>query len=220
MHSEPMAIRKVVLPNGKQDKGAGWGDVKRRRVFSDGVAYQIARILKMNIQAGTGTGANPGYVAGGKTGTTDDFGDAWFAGITTNASTVVWVGYPNAKIPMTAVHGIPVAGGTFPATIWRLFMAPAFAANPPGDWPLPLNPVEWIPFNGQYQYVGPPPGSGDDKDKDKDKKNGGDDEPPSTTTEPSDTDGDGVPDETDNCPDVPNPGQEDTDGDGTGDACA
>ena len=43
----------------------------------------------MNIQAGTGTGANPGFPAGGKTGTTDDFGDAWFAGITTNASTVV-----------------------------------------------------------------------------------------------------------------------------------
>jgi penicillin-binding protein 1A len=220
MHAEPMAIRKVVLPNGKQDKGAGWGEVKRRRVFSDGVAYEIARILKMNIQAGTGTGANPGYVAGGKTGTTDDFGDAWFAGITTNASTVVWVGYPNAKIPMTAVHGIRVAGGTFPATIWRLFMAPAFAANPPGDWPLPLNPVEWLPFNGQYQYVGPPPGSGDKKDKDKEKDKDKNGEPPPTTTEPSDSDGDGVPDGTDNCPDVPNPGQEDSDGDGIGDACA
>jgi membrane peptidoglycan carboxypeptidase len=183
-YSEPMAIRKVILPNGKRDEGAGWGQSKRKRVFSDGVAYELARILKMNVQSGTGTGANPGYVAGGKTGTTDDFGDAWFAGITTNASTVVWVGYPNAKIPMTAVHGIRVAGGTFPATIWRLFMTPAFGANPPGDWPLPQNPVEWMPFQGQYEYVPPPPSPGgkdDDKDKDKDKGNNG--EPPGSPTE-------------------------------------
>jgi len=184
VRSEPMAIRKVVLPNGKVDAGAGWGHPKRKRVLSDGVAYQVARILKLNIQAGTGTGANPGYVAGGKTGTTEDWGDAWFAGITTNASTVVWVGYPNAKIPMTAVHGIRVAGGTFPATIWRLFMVPAFGKHPPRDWPLPENPVVWIPFNGQYQYFGAPPGSGDSKKKKKKDKNDG---PPATTTAPPPT---------------------------------
>jgi penicillin-binding protein 1A len=191
VRSEPMAIRKVVLPNGKVDAGAGWGHPERRRVFSDGVAYQVARILKMNIQAGTGTGANPGFVAGGKTGTTEDWGDAWFAGITTSASTVVWVGYPNAKIPMTAVHGIRVAGGTFPATIWRLFMVPAFGKHPPRDWPLPKNPVVWIPFHGQYQYFGAPPGSGaDEKKKKKDKDNGAaptTTAPPPTTTEPPPT---------------------------------
>jgi penicillin-binding protein 1A len=185
VRSEPMAIRKVVLPNGKVDAGAGWGHPKRKRVLSDGVAWQVARILKMNIQSGTGVGANPGFVAGGKTGTTEDWGDAWFAGITTTASTVVWVGYPNAKIPMTAVHGIRVAGGTFPATIWRLFMVPAFSKHPPGDWPLPTNPVVWIPFHGQYQYFGAPP-----KPKDKDKKKK-EEQPPTTTTttttEPSDT---------------------------------
>jgi penicillin-binding protein 1A len=191
VRSEPMAIRKVVLPNGKVDAGAGWGHPKRKRVLSDGVAYQMARILKMNIQAGTGTGANPGFVAGGKTGTTEDWGDAWFAGITTNASTVVWVGYPNAKIPMTAVHGIRVAGGTFPATIWRLFMVPAFGNHPPRDWPLPRNPVVWIPFHGQYQYFGAPPGSGDNNKKKKKDKDDGPapttTAPPPTTTEPPPT---------------------------------
>jgi penicillin-binding protein 1A len=220
IHSEPMAIRRVVLPNGKVDAGAGWGHPKRTRVFTDGVAYEVARILKMNIQSGTGTGANPGFVAGGKTGTTDDFGDAWFAGITTNASTVVWVGYPNAKIPMENVHGIRVAGSTFPATIWRLFMMGAYGKHPPGDWPLPDNPVNWLPFHGQYEYVAPPPSSTPTETK-KDE-GGGETTSPVTTTEPpspSDTDGDGVPDGTDNCPTVPNPGQEDSDGDGVGDAC-
>jgi penicillin-binding protein 1A len=185
VRSEPMAIRKVVLPNGKIDAGAGWGHPERKRVLSDGVAYQVARILKMNMQSGTGTGANPGFVAGGKTGTTEDWGDAWFAGITTTASTVVWVGYPNAKIPMTAVHGIRVAGGTFPATIWRLFMVPAFGHRPPPDWPLPKDPVVWAPFHGQYQYFGAPPGSKTDEKKKKKKDK--DDEPPATTTAPPPT---------------------------------
>jgi penicillin-binding protein 1A len=206
VYARPMAIRKVVLPNGKVDAGAGWGNVKRKRIFSDGVAYELARILKMNIQAGTGTGANPGFVAGGKTGTTDDFGDAWFAGITTNSSTVVWVGYPNAKIPMVAVHGIRVAGGTFPATIWRLFMAAAFSRNPPGDWPLPREPAVWEAFKGQFQFFGAPAEEKEEKKKKKDE----DEEPTTTVTEPpapADSDGDGVPDPTDNCPGVPNPDQ-------------
>ncbi len=42
IHSDPMAIRKVVLPNGKVDEGAGWGHPKRKRVFSDGVAYAVS----------------------------------------------------------------------------------------------------------------------------------------------------------------------------------
>jgi penicillin-binding protein 1A len=186
IHSDPMAIRKVVLPNGKVDEGAGWGVPHRERIFSDGVAYEVARILKMNIQSGTGVGANPGYPAGGKTGTTEDWGDAWFAGITTNASTVVWVGYPNAKIPMTAVHGIRVVGGTFPATIWRLFMVPAFANNQPADWALPTDPVVWKPYHGQYQYFGapPPPPGGGGKDE---KKGGGKKDSSTTTTAPPTT---------------------------------
>ncbi|HEY3106968.1 MAG TPA: transglycosylase domain-containing protein [Gaiellaceae bacterium] len=190
VHSEPMAIRKVILPNGKVDAGAGWGHPKRKRVFSDGVAYEVARILKMNIQSGTGVGANPGYVAGGKTGTTEDWGDAWFAGITTNASTVVWVGYPNAKIPMTSVHGIRVAGGTFPATIWRLFMVPAYGAHPPRDWPPPRDPVVWEPFHGQYEFFGAPPPVVSSGGTTTDKKNNGKGNgngPPPTTTAPAGT---------------------------------
>jgi penicillin-binding protein 1A len=219
VYTQPRAIRKVVLPDGRVDAGAGWNDIKRKRVFSDGVAYEVVKILQQNMVAGTGTQANPGFPAAGKTGTTDDFGDAWFAGITTKASTVVWVGYQNAKIPMTAVHGIRVAGGTFPAMIWGIFMRGAYEANPPPDWGLPTQPAVWKPFNGQYQYKGAPPGDGGGGQKEKDKEPATTVAPPPPPPSPSDSDGDGVPDGPDNCPAVPNPDQADTDGDGVGDAC-
>jgi penicillin-binding protein 1A len=183
VRSEPMAIRRVVLPDGKVDRG--WGVPKRRRVLSDGVAYEVTQILQQNVVAGTGTGAYYGDPStAGKTGTTDNFADAWFAGYTPRASTVVWVGYPNAQIEMSSVHGIRVAGGTFPATIWNLFMSSAFAGAPYLSWPLPDDPVEWKPFDGQYDYVPPPPPPKKDKSK-KGKDKGDDDEP--ATTEPAAT---------------------------------
>jgi penicillin-binding protein 1A len=157
VYSEPMAIRRVVLANGKADHQAGWGKPKRRRVFSDGVAYEVTKILERNIQSGTGTGANIGRPAAGKTGTTDNWTDAWFCGYTPNLVTAVWVGYPNAQVEMTSVHGIRVAGGTFPATIWNLFMSAALDGTRVFDWELPRVPADWEPFDGQYAYAGPPP---------------------------------------------------------------
>ncbi len=179
VYAQPMAIRKVVLPDGRVDKGAGWGVAKKKRVLSDGVAYEVTQILQQNVDAGTGTGANYGdpYVAG-KTGTTDNHADAWFAGYTPRASTVVWVGYPNAQIEMSSVHGIQVAGGTFPATIWQLFMSRAFAGVSYVDFPFPSNPAEWTSFDGQYAFHGAP---AEPKEKKEDKTPTSS---PTTTTAP------------------------------------
>jgi membrane peptidoglycan carboxypeptidase len=74
------------------------------------------------MKHGTGRAAQIGCPAAGKTGTTDTFRDAWFAGYTPRMSTVVWVGYPRRSISMTNVHGIKVAGATFPALIWHDYM--------------------------------------------------------------------------------------------------
>jgi penicillin-binding protein 1A len=157
VYSEPMAIRKVILANGKEDDEAGWGEPKRKRVFSDGVAYEVTKILEANVQSGTGTGAYFGRPAAGKTGTTDDFADAWFCGYTPDLATAVWVGFPNAQIEMRSVHGISVAGGTFPATIWHLFMAAALSGTPISDFSFPKNPAEWSSFHGQYALSGAEP---------------------------------------------------------------
>jgi penicillin-binding protein 1A len=151
IYSRPMAITKVVLANGKVDTDAGWGQPKRSRVISDGVAYEVTRILEDNVLEGTGVGAYFGRPAAGKTGTTDNHADAWFSGYTPQLETTVWVGYPQGEIPMEDVHGSTVQGGTFPATIWRLFMERALANAPELTWQSPRDPVVWRTWTqGQY----------------------------------------------------------------------
>jgi penicillin-binding protein 1A len=147
VHSKPIAIKKVVFPDGSVDD---IGEPQRNRVFSDGVAYEVTQILEDNVDGGTGTAAQTSctYEAG-KTGTTDDFNDAMFIGFTTELATATWVGYPDALRSMSSVHGIAVAGGTFPAMIWHDYMETAESTGCE-PFPEPRNPVEWIPFHGQY----------------------------------------------------------------------
>ena len=158
IYSEPMAIRKVVFADGTDDKDSRWGRPKRKRVIADWVASEVTRVLEENIQSGTGVGANIGRPAGGKTGTTENHADAWFCGITPTLTAAVWVGYPQAEIPMTSVHGISVAGGTFPATIWKLFMDSAIGPTPVREFPEAQSSPIWHTFTtGQYAGEAPPP---------------------------------------------------------------
>jgi penicillin-binding protein 1A len=158
VYSQPMAIRKVIFAGGKKDTSSGWGRPHRSRVIPDGVAYEVTKILEQNVLHGTGVGAYFGRPAAGKTGTTDNHADAWFCGYTPNLETTVWVGYPRAEIPMTNVHGIAVAGGTFPATIWKLFMESALGSSHVYDFPQPKQPPVWKPFTrGQYAIQSAPP---------------------------------------------------------------
>jgi penicillin-binding protein 1A len=149
--AEPMAITKVVFPNGKVDTEAGWGKPNRHRAISEGVAAVVTSILAQNIQYGTGVRANIDRPAAGKTGTNEKHADAWFAGYTPDLATTVWVGYTRAEIPMENVHGIAVAGGTFPAEIWHLFMDPALDGTPRTPFPEPDSFPVWKPFTrGRY----------------------------------------------------------------------
>jgi penicillin-binding protein 1A len=97
----------------------------------------LTSILEGVIRSGTGKrAALPDRVAAGKTGTTENYGDAWFVGYTPQLATAVWVGYPNKLKPMlTEYHGEAVAGGTFPAEIWRVFTQFALAGSAPESFP-------------------------------------------------------------------------------------
>ena len=150
MRNKPIAILRVKFPDGDVED---LGKPKRERVFSDAVAHEVTKILEQNIQQGTGTRANIGCPAAGKTGTTDNFNDAWFDGYTPRLATAVWVGYPDALKEMRSVHGISVAGGTFPAMIWNKFMQVAKGGYC-SDFPRPKSTISWSPFFGRYSKGG------------------------------------------------------------------
>ncbi|HEU0316811.1 MAG TPA: transglycosylase domain-containing protein [Solirubrobacteraceae bacterium] len=144
--NKPISVTKVVFPDGHVDDLSA---PQRVQAFSDGVTAAATAILHQNILSGTGTAANYGCPAAGKTGTTDNFTDAWFDGFTPHMSTVVWVGYPKGKIPMTNVHGIAVAGGTFPAQIWHAYMQVAMKGDCT-DFSKPTTALVFKPFTGRY----------------------------------------------------------------------
>jgi len=108
-----------------------------RPVLTRNEDSMLTSILEGVIRSGTGKAAAlPDRVAAGKTGTTENYGDAWFVGYTPQLATAVWVGYPNKLKPMlTDFHGEPVAGGTFPAEIWRAFTQMALAGTAPESFP-------------------------------------------------------------------------------------
>ena len=130
---EPTTIKEVRAGNGEIIKP------KQKIVpeaVSPGNAYLLTKVLEQVIQRGTGRAADIGRPAAGKTGTTNDYNDAWFAGYTPDLAVAVWVGYRYPK-PMLSVHGIRVFGGTFPAAIWRDFMIEALRGEPVRRFKLP-----------------------------------------------------------------------------------
>ena len=153
VYSKPMAITKVVLADGKADTAAGWGKPQQQRVIPDWVASTVTKVLEENMLYGTGRGAHvSGRTDAGKTGTTDNYADAWFSGYTPTLEATVWIGYPQGEVPMLDVHGIAVSGPTFPADIWHLFMESATAGRKDVPFPEPTTTPTWLAWHGRYEY--------------------------------------------------------------------
>jgi penicillin-binding protein 1A len=152
VYSKPLAIRRVVFPGGKT--GGGRGQLQQTRVVPDWVAATVTRVLEENMLHGTGVGAHvPGRVDAGKTGTTDDYADAWFSGYTPSLEATVWMGYPRGEIPMLDVHGATVSGPTLPATAWRSFMQRALDNSSGSAFPAPVSPAQFAPWAGRFAAV-------------------------------------------------------------------
>jgi penicillin-binding protein 1A len=96
-----------------------------QHVLDENLARSETQVLRKVITSGTGRAANIGRPAAGKTGTTDDYSDAWFVGYTPQLTASVWMGHPNRVVPMRGVGGINVTGGSYPARIWAAFMRAA-----------------------------------------------------------------------------------------------
>jgi membrane peptidoglycan carboxypeptidase len=127
-------LLEVVDPNGTTDTISERG----QQVLDTNDADVATFMLETVISSGTGTRAQIGRPAAGKTGTNQEYRDAWFCGYTPQLATCVWVGFAQGQISMTNVEGFPaVFGGTIPALIWHDFMAAALEGEPALDFAEP-----------------------------------------------------------------------------------
>ena len=132
---EPYAIARI-------EDGDGnllWEPERRDpiQVVDTEIARTVTEALRGVIESGTGTAADIGRPAAGKTGTTTDNVDAWFAGYVPGYTAVVWMGFPEGGRPMDDVQGRSVTGGGFPAEIWQRFMSAAMDGRETGGLPGP-----------------------------------------------------------------------------------
>jgi penicillin-binding protein 1A len=114
---------------------------KGKQVIPANDAALVTSALQGVISGGTGypNALLSGWHPAGKTGTAQNYVDAWFCGYVPQLATCVWVGYPkNDTTPLTNVEGYSaVYGGTIPARIWHDFMVQAIAHMQPKDFPTP-----------------------------------------------------------------------------------
>jgi membrane peptidoglycan carboxypeptidase len=122
-----------------------------KQVLSDNVVARIVPVMQDVMTRGTGTAAQIGYPAAGKTGTTNNFNDAWFVGYTPKIATAAWLGNDDNSLLCTTVSarggsrycgGAHIAGGTIPAPFWRDFMKHAAAELGSAEFELPPKDTE------------------------------------------------------------------------------
>jgi penicillin-binding protein 1A len=149
IHRDPQAFDLVRGPNGS---AIGELNAPGARAIPQNTADLVTYALEGVVQHGTGTAAYFGRPAAGKTGTAENFVDAWFCGYVPQLAACVWVGYPKAEIPLYNVEGVSaVFGGSLPAEIWRRFMSEAVKNQPARDFVYPQFTGHYV--SSPYSYV-------------------------------------------------------------------
>jgi len=129
--TEPLFVLKIVDKNGNVIEETR---PRKERALSSSTAYLVTDMLAGVLQPGGTASSIAGIIsrpAAGKTGTTQNYRDAWFVGYTPDLAAGVYVGYDNPNKPV----GAP--GGKIAAPIWANFMAQALKNRPPVDFPVP-----------------------------------------------------------------------------------
>jgi penicillin-binding protein 1A len=125
--AKPYAITRIKDRNGKV---IYTHKVDRDQALDETKVGVLNASLVDVVENGTGRAASIGRPVGGKTGTTENYGNAWFVGFTPQLATAVWVGHLEGDVPMENVHGTKVTGGSFPARIFGQYMKAATADDP------------------------------------------------------------------------------------------
>ncbi len=134
VYVRPTLVTKIVDADGKVLYDA---EPERRRAISSDTARGMAHVLRQAVERGTGTAAQiNGHTVAGKTGTSQMWRDAWFAGYTPELTTVVWMGNPTVE-SMVPGNGYPrkITGGSYPARLWHEAMAPTLHGRSPKGFP-------------------------------------------------------------------------------------
>ena len=135
VHHEPVFVTKVVAADGTILFGS---TPPSHRVLPASTAREVNQVLQQVVTRGTGVNARIGRPVAGKTGTGEEWRDAWFVGSTPQLTTAVWVGFPQAERSMVPpLTREKVTGGSWPAQIWGLFEGAALAETPIDRFPLP-----------------------------------------------------------------------------------
>jgi penicillin-binding protein 1A len=150
--NSPIAITKVVFPDGHSD--SNWGQPHRVKVLSESITGEETSILHQNVLGGTAVKSAIACPTAAKTGTTTELVDAWLDGFNSEYSTVVWMGYPNRRVPMTSVHGEAQQGGRLPADIWHAYMSAVTAGKPCPPLNESSTGISYQPFFGKYATTG------------------------------------------------------------------
>jgi penicillin-binding protein 1A len=133
------------------------GDARRQIADPESV-FQIVTMMQAVVQHGTGVEAGKGFnrPIAGKTGTTQDFNDAWFVGFTPDLVTAVWIGYDTPSS-----LGDDETGGHIAAPIWHNFMTTALKDRPVLDFPMPpgMTLARWDGHNLDAFKAGQVPGA-------------------------------------------------------------
>ena len=141
IHREPYAVERVDRIDYGEKTTAYDHAAAGRRVLTGAQATTATDVLRGVVEDGTASRFHDldkdiGHPSAGKTGTTDDYADAWYVGYTPRLSTAVWVGYPDARRSMRGVHGLEaVSGENLPLDLWSSYMARATEDDPVLDFP-------------------------------------------------------------------------------------
>lgn len=143
MHMEPFLVEKVTREEDGEEVVIKEHRLEGERALSRDEAAAAVEVLRGVVERGTASqfhdlDSEIGRPSAGKTGTTENFADAWYVGFIPQLSTSVWVGYPGERTPMVNINGLAeINGENYPLDIWSLYMQGAAQRYPVQQFDVP-----------------------------------------------------------------------------------